>query len=1082
MTHTSLGAKVAVFCSLLAVVVAVAVVLPKLTAKASAAPLLVQQSDASASTGTTVSAALPSAASSGNLIIAYVMWANTGTAALSDSMGNTYASAVGPTRASGGAAQVFYTKNITGGPDTITATFSQALAANAPAHIYVFEYSGIDPTAPLDAVSSASGAGASYNSGSAVTTGSGDLLFEGVMDAITQAGGSGFNLRSSAFGSITQDELTTTPGSYSASASGPNGPWIAQMAAFKAAGSSGTPGTTYYYILSTGQSLSVGLAASPPITLTQPYHNLMFNPSVEATTVPLIPLYESGQGSNYNVETPSSGIANSLTGYTSTTTPFIVGLDGVNGLDYAALKKGTTPYQTGITQVTNATNYVKNTLGGNIVPIAITNIHGETDYAEGNAASYESYLVQWQSDYQTDINSITGTSSTIPMFINQMNSASTGELAQAQLQAHIDNPGNIILVGPKYQYHYYTDNLHLTNTSSKAVGEMLAKVINKVVFQHQVWNPLMPTSIVRQNNVITVSYAIPVGTLAIDTTNVAQRPSDGFDFVQTGGNSVSISSVALTNNNTQVSITLSATPTGTSQQLRYAWRCYTSATSCGEASNATMVGGNIRDTDSSVSPAVNGTGLPLYDWGVAFDEPVTASTTVDAEPPSAPTNLVASPISTSEIDLSWTPSTDNVGVAGYKVFRNGTQVATSTTAAYADAGLAASTTYSYYVSAFDAAGNVSAQSNTATATTNAQGSGGGTWYNASWLYRKAITVNRSLVSPGSGSALSNFTVLINMTDSDLASHAQSSGNDILFTAADGVTKLNHQVESYTSSSGKLAAWINVPALNGASQSTSTVIYMYYGNSSAAAQQNVAGTWDSSYLGVWHFSDNAANKTVANSVSSGSAGASQANTNTLTTPGVISSALSFNGTNSNVSVPYQSAVNFDKTKPYTLSMWFNTSSSGWQYFIADSRCDAYPYTGYCIGIGSGGAVVFTYDDTSSREIGEYTTGAAFNDGRWHLLTVTYDGSNTLAGVHIYVDGMLQPATPDAQYNTGSLSTTAATTLPLTIGMSSMPDAYFLGSLDEVRVSNVVRSADWAATAYNNQNSPATFYSVSSAQTQ
>lgn len=46
---------------------------------------------------------------------------------------------------------------------------------------------------------------------------------------------------------------------------------------------------------------------------------------------------------------------------------------------------------------------------------------------------------------------------------------------------------------------------------------MFAKVINKVVFQGQSWNPLMPTSVVRSGSVITVSYNIPVGTLNIDT-------------------------------------------------------------------------------------------------------------------------------------------------------------------------------------------------------------------------------------------------------------------------------------------------------------------------------------------------------------------------------------------------------------------------------------------------------------------------------------------------------------------------------------------------------------------------------------
>ncbi len=98
----------------------------------------------------------------------------------------------------------------------------------------------------------------------------------------------------------------------------------------------------------------------------------------------------------------------------------------------------------------------------------------------------------------------------------------------------------------------------------------------------------------------------------------------------------------------------------------------------------------------------------------------TATTTPpDTTAPSQPTGLTATAASGSQINLAWTASTDNVGVTGYRVFRNGTLVATSTTTTYGDAGLTAATTYTYAVAAVDAAGNVSVQSATASATTAA---------------------------------------------------------------------------------------------------------------------------------------------------------------------------------------------------------------------------------------------------------------------------------------------------------------------------------------------------------------------------
>src|SRR5256886_1164740 len=91
----------------------------------------------------------------------------------------------------------------------------------------------------------------------------------------------------------------------------------------------------------------------------------------------------------------------------------------------------------------------------------------------------------------------------------------------------------------------------------------------------------------------------------------------------------------------------------------------------------------------------------------------------DTTPPSVPTGLRATAVSSSQINLSWAASADNVGVSGYRVYRGGTQIATTSATSFTDTGLSPSTTYSYAVAAFDAAGNLSAQSSPASATTPA---------------------------------------------------------------------------------------------------------------------------------------------------------------------------------------------------------------------------------------------------------------------------------------------------------------------------------------------------------------------------
>src|SRR3954465_10361771 len=94
--------------------------------------------------------------------------------------------------------------------------------------------------------------------------------------------------------------------------------------------------------------------------------------------------------------------------------------------------------------------------------------------------------------------------------------------------------------------------------------------------------------------------------------------------------------------------------------------------------------------------------------------------TVDTVAPSTPAGLAATAVSNAQINLSWSPSTDNVAVTGYRVFRNGALLnSLGNVSTYQDTSLNAGTTYAYTVQAFDAAGNASAQSAQASATTAA---------------------------------------------------------------------------------------------------------------------------------------------------------------------------------------------------------------------------------------------------------------------------------------------------------------------------------------------------------------------------
>ena len=122
--------------------------------------------------------------------------------------------------------------------------------------------------------------------------------------------------------------------------------------------------------------------------------------------------------------------------------------------------------------------------------------------------------------------------------------------------------------------------------------------------------------------------------------------------------------------------------------------------------------GNIVVVDSATitaaTPAGNAGAVPVA-VTVSGQSGSLANVFTYVVPPTVPTNLAGTAVSASQINLTWTASTDNAGVAGYTIFRNGSQIATTTAVSYSDTLLSAFTTYAYTVAAFDGAGIASAQ-------------------------------------------------------------------------------------------------------------------------------------------------------------------------------------------------------------------------------------------------------------------------------------------------------------------------------------------------------------------------------------
>ena len=323
------------------------------------------------------------------------------------------------------------------------------------------------------------------------------------------------------------------------------------------------------------------------------------------------------------------------------------------------------------------------------------------------------------------------------------------------------------------------------------------------------------------------------------------------------------------------------------------------------------------------------------------------------------------------------------------------------------------------------------------------------WYNSSWQLRQQITIDHTKVGGGTEDE-NNFPVLISLSG---LSNIKTNGADIRFTAADGVTLLPREIESY--SNGILTAWVNVPTL---SPIANAIIYIYYDNPTATepaatstyGSQNV---WTNGYAGVWHLNEGSgstAYDSTANGNNGGWASAQPAGTSGYYSAGRITSwSGAFQGAS-----PYWARIgtNLDADRSaMPTSTW-----SAW----------VYP-TG-------GGPIFGQFGAYGSREMG--STGAVTGPGswwtpgasqvnQWQFVTVVY----TTTDVYFYLNGV--------KYDYGQAPADPAGSGSLQIG-NDIGGSFFYGLISDARVSSVARSAGWDSTEYQNQNSPSSFYAASS----
>lgn len=331
------------------------------------------------------------------------------------------------------------------------------------------------------------------------------------------------------------------------------------------------------------------------------------------------------------------------------------------------------------------------------------------------------------------------------------------------------------------------------------------------------------------------------------------------------------------------------------------------------------------------------------------------------------------------------------------------------------------------------------------------------WYTSTWAYRKKITIDSTKVTAD----LTNFPVLINLSsDTDLASDAQDDGDDILFTESDGTTQLSHEIEKFDGGTGQLVAWVKIPSL---SSTSNTEIYLYYGNSGASNQQNATAVWDSNYRMVQHLEETTG--TIYDSTSNNNDGTASNGVNQNAT-GKIDGANSFDGVDD--LVDYGSDNSLKMTDALTIELWVKRpDNTTFERFLSHSSgVNSYAYE-----VGVDFTETNKWRFRLNSDAITLKSAMVGSPGQWLYLVVTYDkNAGGTTEMKMYENG--------SSIGTQDYSTAMTNHGNLKTNRQGKTDGWCKSTIDEVRISDTARSANWISTSYNNQNSPSTFYSLGS----
>jgi hypothetical protein len=324
------------------------------------------------------------------------------------------------------------------------------------------------------------------------------------------------------------------------------------------------------------------------------------------------------------------------------------------------------------------------------------------------------------------------------------------------------------------------------------------------------------------------------------------------------------------------------------------------------------------------------------------------------------------------------------------------------------------------------------------------------WWDCNWDYRIKLVFDNS----GQTEDLTNVPILITLNSGRIDyTRTRNQGQDIRLVDADSTTVLAHEIEDWNEL-GTSYVWVKVPQVDGSSDTDH--IWLYFNNPSAADGQNVSAVWSNGYAGVWHLHDDFLDSTgnANNGTNSGSTDVSAQ----------VADGQSFDAVDNYIEVGSGASIDNIFAGGGTVTAWINPTGWGENNYgrIFDKATGVFGDDGWNFELYGGGPSALAFEHGFSVANGAWQVANGISLSSWQHVAVTYNNSSTTNDPAFYIDGQPQTET-ESRGPVGSADSDAASIARIgNIGNDTTRT--FDGILDEVRVSDVIRSADWIAAQH------------------